>query len=197
MEAAGIEDTSNSTKARRSSAEVDLTRMSGLVPKLLSGLLICTYESAVAPSDAVSAVAVGVLSVLSARKRPNTAADTNASATNIDGRSARPHVSLMRGRIRLANCVMFARICGNQPTLCCLLYAALSVSYCRMQIRPRTASSGHLRALYTYKAVRPRTIAVLVQLGGVLRTKKTAGGYSRSPGGTTLRLSLAMRCPVG
>ena len=120
VEPAGIEDTSKATKARRNSAEVDLTRMSAFVPKLLSGLLICTYESAVAPSDAVSAVAGRVLSVLSARKSPNTAADTNVSAIRIDGRSARPHVSWMRGRmrpIRRANCVMFARMCGNQPTL--------------------------------------------------------------------------------
>ena len=79
-------------------------------------------------------------SIESARKSPNTAADTSASAIKIDGRSARPHVSWMRGRnrpIRLATCVMFARMSGNQPTLCCHAHAA---SHVRPALRSQPAN---------------------------------------------------------
>ena len=147
-------------------------------------------------------------SIESARKRPNTAADTNASAIKIDGRSARPHVSWMRGRmrpIRRANCVMFARMCGNQPTLfaaCarCLARApcaALSATRCPMRIRPRTASSGRLRALSTYKAVRPRTIAALVQLGRGGRDERSRRGTRAPQAAQSMLVSdLAMRLLV-
>lgn len=169
----------------------------GVVPQLP----VATSESGRACSPPCAARPLLNESVESARKRPNAAADTSASAIRMDGRSARPHVSWMRGIMRpnrRAACVMFARMCGNQPTLLlprarCLARApcaALSVCQCSMQIRPRTASGGHLRALYTYKAVRPRTIAALVQLGRGGRDEKPPG-YSRSPGGTIALSSLA------
>ncbi len=46
-----------------------------------------------APNDAVSAVAVGVLSALSERKMAMTAGTTIAIMISSDDRSVRPHVS--------------------------------------------------------------------------------------------------------